>query len=77
MACGTPVVATARGSMPEIVEHGTNGFLVTMPAEAPAAVAAASDLDRGRVRSSVEQRFGIDRMVDEYLDVYRRIVRPG
>ncbi len=76
MACGTPVIATARGSMPEIVEHGTNGFLVTTPAEALAAVTASRDLDRGTVRRSVEQRFGIDRMVDEYLDVYRRIVTP-
>ena len=76
MACGTPVIATARGSMPEIVEHGTNGFLVTTPEEAPAAVTASRDLDRSAVRGSVEQRFGIDRMVDEYLDVYRRIVTP-
>ena len=71
MACGTPVIATARGSMPEIVEHGTNGFLVSTPEEALAAVEASSDLDRSAVRRSVEHRFGIDRMVEAYLDVYR------
>ena len=38
---------------------------------------ASRDLDRSAVRSSVEQRFGVDRMVDEYLDVYRRIVHAG
>jgi glycosyltransferase involved in cell wall biosynthesis len=74
MACGTPVVAHARGSLPEIVRSGENGFLVSSPDEAAAAVDAAADLDRAAVRASVERRFAVDRMVDDYLALYRRIV---
>ena len=74
MACGTPVIATARGSLPELVRHGENGFLVSSVDEADDAVAAAPHLDRAAVRASVEQRFSVDRMVDEYLALYRRIL---
>lgn len=74
MACGTPVIATARGSMPEIVRHGENGFLVTGAAEAVAAVARRGSLDRRAVRASVEERFNAERMVDDYIAVYRRLV---
>jgi glycosyltransferase involved in cell wall biosynthesis len=74
MACGTPVVANARGSLPEIVRSGENGFLVSSPDEAAAAVDAAAELDRAAVRASVERRFAVDRMVDDYLALYRRIV---
>jgi glycosyltransferase involved in cell wall biosynthesis len=74
MACGTPVIATRRGSMAEIVRHGENGFLVDSQEEAVAAVDASSSLDRAAVRSSVEERFDTERMVDYYLAVYRRVV---
>lgn len=74
MACGTPVIATRRGSMPEIVRHGENGFLVDSQEDAVAAVDASSSLDRAAVRSSVEERFDTERMVDDYLAVYRRVV---
>jgi glycosyltransferase involved in cell wall biosynthesis len=74
MACGTPVIATRRGSMAEIVRHGENGFLVDSQEEAVAAVDASSSLDRAAVRSSVEERFDTERMVDDYLAVYRRVV---
>jgi glycosyltransferase involved in cell wall biosynthesis len=74
MACGTPVIAHARGSMPEIVRDGENGFLVASPAEAVAAVEACASLDRRAVRASVEARFDVGRMVDDYLRLYRAIV---
>ncbi len=74
MACGTPVIANARGSMPEIVRDGVGGFLVGSSDEAVAAVAACSSLDRAAVRASVERRFDVERMVDEYLEVYQRVV---
>jgi glycosyltransferase involved in cell wall biosynthesis len=74
MACGTPVIATARGSMPEIVRHGENGFLVGSLEEAVAAVGAARSLDRRAVRATVERRFAVERMVDDYLGLYRRVV---
>ncbi len=74
MACGTPVIAAARGSMTEIVEDGVNGFLVASVDEAVERVQAVERLDRQTIRASVERRFSVDRMVDEYLEVYRRIV---
>jgi glycosyltransferase involved in cell wall biosynthesis len=74
MACGTPVIATNRGSMPELVEHGVNGFLVDDARGAVDAIARAGDLDRAAVRRSVVERFGIDRMADRYLALYRDIL---
>jgi glycosyltransferase involved in cell wall biosynthesis len=74
MACGTPVIANARGSMPEIVRQSQGGYLVHDIDEALAAVQAARDIDRLAVRASVEHRFDVERMVSEYLDVYRRVV---
>jgi glycosyltransferase involved in cell wall biosynthesis len=74
MACGTPVIAYPRGSMPELVRDGENGFLVRSVDDAVAAVRAAERIDRVAVRRSVEQRFDVNRMVDEYLEVYRRVV---
>ncbi|VWX55027.1 glycosyltransferase family 4 protein [Novosphingobium sp. 9U] len=74
MACGTPVIATRRGSMPEIIEHGVNGFLVESQDEAVVAIAAAAELDRVKVRESVAKRFHVDRMADEYIALYRRIL---
>jgi glycosyltransferase involved in cell wall biosynthesis len=73
MACGTPVIARPRGSLPEIVREGENGYLVHSPEEAAAAVEAAVRLDRATVRASVEHRFNADRMVDDYLALYHRI----
>jgi glycosyltransferase involved in cell wall biosynthesis len=74
MACGTPVIARPRGSMPEIVREGENGFLVESLDGAVAAVRETAALERGAVRRSVEHRFDVDRMVDDYLAVYRRVV---
>ena len=74
MACGTPVLARPRGSMPEIVVPGTNGFLSASADGDAAALHQIGALDRRKVRESVESRFGVKRMVDEYLALYRRIV---
>lgn len=75
MACGTPVIAYPRGSLPELILEGVNGYLVRDHDEAAAAVPRASLLDRAAVRDSVARRFSSDRMVDEYLSLYRRILR--
>jgi glycosyltransferase involved in cell wall biosynthesis len=74
MACGTPVISHPLGSMPEIIRDGAGGFLVETGQEAVAAVHASANIDRARVRSSVETRFDAGRMVDEYLTVYHRVV---
>lgn len=76
MASGTPVVAYARGSMPELIEHGISGMLVE-PGELESAVDAVSrlgELDRRGVRTHVEQHFSAERMVDDYLSLYQRIL---
>jgi glycosyltransferase involved in cell wall biosynthesis len=74
MACGTPVIAHPRGSMPEIIRDGENGYLVGSLDEAVAAVDHSRLLDRIAVRASVEHRFSAERMVDEYLAAYHRVV---
>ena len=74
MACGTPVIARRRGSMPELVRHGQNGFLVETIEEAVGAVELADGLNRGMVRASVQRRFDVSRMVDDYVRLYERIV---
>jgi glycosyltransferase involved in cell wall biosynthesis len=74
MATGTPVIAYPRGSMPEIIRHGEGGFMVDTVVEAAAAVNACASMDRAVVRASVAARFDVDRMVDDYLAVYHRVV---
>jgi glycosyltransferase involved in cell wall biosynthesis len=74
MACGTPVIAYARGSMTEIIDDGTTGFLVDSVASAVRMVDAAAALDRVAIRRVAERRFGVDRMVDDYLAIYRRLL---
>jgi len=73
MACGTPVVAFNKGSMPELIENGKNGFLVTTVDEAIDAVAHVKDIDRSGCRRHVEQHFTVDRMVEEYIQVYATV----
>lgn len=77
MACGTPVVAYRRGSMPEVVDEGQTGYLAVDVASAVAAVCAALRLDRRGVRAAVARRFGADRMVGDYLRVYEEVVADG
>jgi len=73
MACGTPVVAYRRGSMPELI-NDKNGFLVETEAEAIDAVKRAPGLDRCQVRASVIERFAQERMVSQYIRVYEKIL---
>ncbi len=76
MACGTPVIATRRGAVPEVVEHGRSGIIVEDPGEMVAALAAADDLDPLECRRYVEERFSPERMVREYEAVYRAVLAP-
>jgi glycosyltransferase involved in cell wall biosynthesis len=74
MACGTPVVAFRRGSMPELVDDGHTGFLVGDMEEAAGAVHRVGGLDRAGIRRVAVERFGRDRMVDDYLAVYATVL---
>jgi glycosyltransferase involved in cell wall biosynthesis len=74
MACGTPVIAYPRGSMPEVVDAGVTGFLVEGVEAAAAAVDQAAALDRAAIRRVAERRFAAARMVDDYLAVYQRVI---
>jgi glycosyltransferase involved in cell wall biosynthesis len=74
MACGTPVIANARGSMGELISHGTTGFLVDDIDSAVAAVAAAGDLGRGAIAELAAERFTVSAMIDKYVGVYRDII---
>lgn len=75
MAAGTPVVAYRRGSMPEVVDEGVTGFLVSTVAEAVTAVDRAVALDRKGVRRVAETRFSADRMVADYVAVYESLLQ--
>jgi len=74
LACGTPVLAYRRGSVPEIIEDGVTGYVCDQPDELTAAVEQVSLLDRRRCRQAFEARFTVERMVQDYLDVYEQIV---
>ena len=75
MACGTPVIAFRRGSMPELIDEGRTGFLVDTTEQAVAAVGLARHVDRQAVRKVAVARFGVDRMVDKYLAAYGQLLR--
>jgi len=74
MACGTPVIAYPLGSMPEVIDDGVTGYLVSDVEAAAAAVDKLGALERSAIRRVAEQRFGAARMVDEYLALYRRLL---
>jgi glycosyltransferase involved in cell wall biosynthesis len=75
MACGTPVIAYPRGSVPELIQHGATGFIVANIAEAIIALAEVGALDRSRIRAHVAAHFSRDQMVDGYLRVYEHIIQ--
>jgi glycosyltransferase involved in cell wall biosynthesis len=75
MACGTPVVAFRRGSVPEIVEHGVTGFVVDSIEEATEAVRLADTLSRTECRARFDRRYTAARMALDYLTIYRRLLK--
>ncbi len=77
MACGTPVIANARGSMAELIDHDTTGYLVTNLDEAVEAVGRAGGLDRDAIRAATVIRFDAATMIDAYVATYRLLLAPS
>ena len=74
MACGTPVAALDRGAVREVVEHGVTGIVFDDLEQMVNDLPRVFDLDRARVRRRAVERFGTERMVDEYVAAYRRVI---
>jgi glycosyltransferase involved in cell wall biosynthesis len=77
LACGTPVIAYRRGSVPEVLEDGVTGWIVEGCTEAVQAVARVAALSRVRCRQVFEERFAVSRMAQDYLTIYRQLLQPG
>ena len=74
MACGTPVAALDRGAVREVVDEGVTGMVFDDLEQMSNELPRVLDLDRRRVRERAVARFGVARMVNEYVDVYSRLV---
>jgi glycosyltransferase involved in cell wall biosynthesis len=74
MACGTPVIGFRRGSVPEIVKDGKTGFIAKDINDAVGCVKRIEDIERRECRRHAENKFGIDKMIDNHVDVYRKII---
>ncbi|CAI6334317.1 unnamed protein product [Periconia digitata] len=75
IACGCPVIAFRKGSVPEIVEHGVTGFIVDTEEEAVESLRHIESLDRTLIRQRFEERFTSTTMTKKYVDVYTRSIR--
>ncbi|MGH8442776.1 MAG: glycosyltransferase [Nevskiaceae bacterium] len=71
LACGTPVIATARGALPEIIEHGRHGFLVGRIDDGVRAIGELATIDRGECRQRAERAFSLEVVAPRYLELYR------
>jgi glycosyltransferase involved in cell wall biosynthesis len=74
MACGTPVIAWRCGSVPEIVDHGSTGFIVDDVDAAVRMIGRVTELDRRTCRRAFEERFDAARMATQYVELYRRAI---
>jgi glycosyltransferase involved in cell wall biosynthesis len=74
MACGTPVLAYRRGSIPEVIDHGITGLISDNLAEMAKQVESIPLVDRRGCRQMFEERFTAERMVRNYLQVYHQVL---
>jgi glycosyltransferase involved in cell wall biosynthesis len=77
MACGTPVIAFNRGSVPEVIEDGVTGFIVEDETSAVGAIRRLSQLSRPQIRKRFEERFTSRRMANDYIEVYNELIRAA
>lgn len=74
MMCGTPVIAFARGSMPELIIDGTTGYLVNDTSDAVAAIKKLKNISPYACREHAQTNFSLKRMTREYLEAYKRVI---
>jgi glycosyltransferase involved in cell wall biosynthesis len=75
LACGTPVIAFRKGSVPEIVEHGKTGYIVDTQEEMCEVIPKIGFINREHCRRVVEEKYTIKHMVDKYEEIYAQIVK--
>lgn len=75
LACGTPVIATKNGPLPEMIEPGVAGFLVNSLKEAIAKLEQIKKLDRREIRILAKEKFSQEKMTKDYLECYERLIR--
>jgi len=75
MACGTPVIVFDRGSAKEVVEDGKTGFVVKTIGQAVEAIKKIEKISRQECRKRVEEKFSLEKMVDEYEKLYYEIIK--
>jgi glycosyltransferase involved in cell wall biosynthesis len=76
MACGTPVIALRNGSIPEVVDHGQTGFIADDVDTLISYVNQLDHIDRHACRQQTESRFGLKRMIDEHIELYKALTNP-
>ena len=74
MACGTPVIAFNRGSVPEVIDHGVTGYIVEDVQGAVAALQRLDELSRSEIRAQFERRFSSKTMARNYVDAYSALI---
>ena len=74
LACGTPVISCPRGALPEIIHHGTHGYLINSLSEASSAIDKLSEINRYACRQRVEECFSSQAIVDKYEQLYQNLI---
>jgi glycosyltransferase involved in cell wall biosynthesis len=77
LACGTPVIAMNKGAMPEIIEHGVNGFLANDEAEFAEYMERINEINPADCRESVVRKFSAEKMAQEYIERYKEAIKRG
>lgn len=77
MACGTPVIARRRGSVPEVVDHGVTGYIFENLQEGIQAIGCLPSFDRSVCRAVFERRFSARRMAEDYVNIFTRLIAGG
>ena len=75
LACGTPVIAHKNGALPEIIEHGKNGFLTGNVASMTSAIKKLDSIDRKYCRESVEKKFTVKKMIEDYASICHKLIK--